>query len=75
MSFSASPEFSSSTATTATTTIATLAAGATQDLSITLQVDDDFSGTILTNTAEITSADNALDLPDQDDALDGNNNI
>ncbi|MEL7159988.1 MAG: SdrD B-like domain-containing protein, partial [Bacteroidota bacterium] len=43
-----------------------LAAGDTMTLAISFTIDPDFSGEGITNTAEITTADNALGLPDED---------
>ncbi|MEZ5048536.1 MAG: hypothetical protein R2766_02680 [Saprospiraceae bacterium] len=40
-------------------------------LSIILQVDPTYMGSLLTNNAEITSATNALGLPDEDNVIDG----
>ncbi|MEL6355399.1 MAG: SdrD B-like domain-containing protein [Bacteroidota bacterium] len=43
-----------------------LAAGERDTLSISFTIDLDFTGAGIVNTAEITGADNALDLPDED---------
>ncbi|MEZ5048541.1 MAG: hypothetical protein R2766_02705 [Saprospiraceae bacterium] len=52
--------------------VASLAKGAQMTLSIVLQVDPAYMGSLLTNNAEITSATNALGLPDEDSVIDGN---
>ncbi|KAA3640607.1 MAG: DUF11 domain-containing protein, partial [Bacteroidetes bacterium] len=58
----------------ATQTISSLAVGATTTLNIILEIDDDYQGTILTNCAEISEDDNALDEPDHDSTPDQNPN-
>jgi len=55
MSFVSSPDFSATVPHTAT--IASLSAGTSTSIEITLQIDSDFMGTSLTNNAEITADD------------------
>ena len=52
-----------------TATIASLAPGASVDLSIELRVDADFPGMSIVNNAEIKSADNSLGFIDEDSPL------
>jgi uncharacterized repeat protein (TIGR01451 family) len=61
---------------TAEYTIATLAAGASKTISITLKINDNYQGTLLTNNAEIVGATNAAGLIDEDGdiaTVDGSN--
>ena len=50
-------------------TIPFIQAGGSASVSITIQINDDFSGSSVVNNAEIISADNAMGLPDEDDPL------
>jgi len=58
------------TMTAPTTTIASLLAGATSTVQITLEIDPTFQGSTIYNNAEITNGENALGFPDEDDPLD-----
>ena len=51
---------------TATILVGDIASGASATVTITLTIDADFMGTSLVNYAEISDADNALGLPDED---------
>jgi len=51
-----------------------LAAGGTEVLSISFTIDLDFAGTMIDNVAEISAADNALGLPDEDSRPGDNGN-
>jgi uncharacterized repeat protein (TIGR01451 family) len=50
-------------------TVPSLAGGATMSVGVTLTIDADYTGDCLINSAEITSADNADNLTDQDSDL------
>ncbi len=67
-SFESSPDFSLQGA-EYLANIATLAAGTSTTLEITIRIDDDFMGESLVNNVEIVSAQNSLGLVDQDDDL------